>query len=196
MNGNINFIVGILLFLFACAIAQNLDIEVLKEIYLNRNQSLDETFRVITNLAYPIVFSVPVFLLVKGLAKKEVAAIQNILYVIISIFLAAVIAAAFKYGIDRPRPFVTYDYLQNVKESISPSFPSGHTTLTFALVASLAKIYGKRFLTLLLYIWSTLVAYSRLHLGLHYPSDVLFGMIIGITSAFLCHKMRLYIVKK
>lgn len=128
--------------------------------------------------------------------KKEIVTIQNMLYVIISIFMAAVIAASFKYGFNRPRPFITYDYLQKTKESLSPSFPSGHTTLTFAMVASLAKVYAKWLLTVLLYLWAILVAYSRLHLGLHYPSDVLSGIIIGITSAFLCYKMWQYIIKK
>lgn len=172
--------------------SQNVDIILLKDIYLNRNTSLDETFWTITNLAYPVVFCIPVFLLIKGLVKKEIFTIQNMCYVIISIFVAAVIAALFKYGFNRARPFIIYDYLGITKESLSlsPSFPSGHTTLTFAMVAALAKVYNKWFLTLFLFIWAILVAYSRLHLGLHYPSDVLCGIIIGISSALLCYKMR------
>lgn len=189
MNIYINFGIGIILFILVFLFTQNLDIDILKEIYLNRNQSLDQIFTIITNLAYPIVFCIPGFLLMKGLMKKEMFTIQNMLYVLISILVAAVIAALLKYGFNRPRPFVTYNYLEIRQESPSPSFPSGHTTLTFAMMAALAKIYKKWFLTLLLVTWAILVAYSRLHLGLHYPSDVLCGIIIGISSALFCYKI-------
>jgi len=195
-NIKISIGIGIFLSILAFFFIPNLDINTLKVIYLNRDQSLDETFRIITNLAYPIVFSIPVFVLIKGLIKKEIITIQNMLYVIISIFVAVVIVTLFKYGFNRTRPFIIYDYLEKTKESLSPSFPSGHTTLTFAMVATLVNVYKKWFLKLILFIWAILVGYSRLHLGLHYPSDVLGGIIIGVSSALLCYKMRQNLINK
>jgi undecaprenyl-diphosphatase len=51
----------------------------------------------------------------------------------------------------------------------------------FAMAAALSQIFRRRLITLPLFLWALLVAYSRVALGVHYPSDVLAGMIIGFA---------------
>ena len=69
MKIKICFAIFLSIFLFAFAQAQNIDIDLLKNINLNRNTSLDGTFRGITNSASPIAYGLPVILLGIGLMK-------------------------------------------------------------------------------------------------------------------------------
>ena len=67
------------------------------------------------------------------------------------------------------------------------SFPSGHTSLAFSTAASLSIQFNKWYVTLPAYLWAGSVAYSRMYLGVHYPTDVLGGAAVGIGSAYLAH---------
>ena len=63
------------------------------------------------------------------------------------------------------------------------SFPSGHTTAAFSVATSLAFAFPAYSALLLLV--ALLVGYSRIYLGLHYPSDVVIGAAIGCFSSLL-----------
>ncbi|MDP2354750.1 MAG: phosphatase PAP2 family protein [Beijerinckiaceae bacterium] len=78
----------------------------------------------------------------------------------------------------RERPFISCDAIKCAMPPLDRySFPSGHT-LHAVLFTSLAIAYVPE-LTIFLIIFATLVAASRVVLGLHYPSDVLVGAILG-----------------
>lgn len=62
------------------------------------------------------------------------------------------------------------------------SFPSGHTQGVTTLLGTIATHMKKRWFTLLSIVIVTLVAISRLYLGVHWPRDVIFGIIFGIIS--------------
>lgn len=88
-----------------------------------------------------------------------------------------------KYGFNRKRPFVTYpDLITKKSEAGSPSFPSGHTSQAFATATSLSLAYPKWYVIAPSLLWAGAVGYSRMELGVHYPSDVLVGALIGIGS--------------
>lgn len=109
-------------------------------------------------------------------------------------FLAMAIGAVFtnltiKTTVARPRP---YDYLEEyhtwwlytngVLESEIYSFPSGHTTAATAFSASLVLVKGKKWLPwAVLYV--LLMGMSRNYLVVHYPSDILGGIIVGTCAA-------------
>jgi membrane-associated phospholipid phosphatase len=183
------------IFYFGFSYSQNLDIILLRNINLNRNTSLDGTFKGFTNSVAP-AYAIPVILFGIGLARRDSLTKQKSLYIGTSLLTSALIATALKYSINRPRPFVTYTYLQNIAEGGSPSFPSGHTTDAFALATSISIAYPKWYVITPCYLWASAVAYSRMDLGVHYPSDVLGGMIIGSGSAFLCYQAQKWLSKK
>ncbi len=91
-----------------------------------------------------------------------------------------------KTFVKRPRPFQNLEissWVRKVGDAQGPSFPSNHAANCFAAAVVLAW-YFKR-VGNIFYILAALVAISRVALGVHYPSDVLGGAILGITVGFL-----------
>ncbi len=84
----------------------------------------------------------------------------------------------------RPRPC---DFLMNLTAHVTPSdkfsLPSGHTAAAW-LMASIVAHYYPPF-AVLAYCWALLIGLSRVLLGVHYPSDVVAGTLLGITIASL-----------
>jgi membrane-associated phospholipid phosphatase len=169
------------------AFGQNLDIRILRQINLHRNTSLDGTFKNLSNSVSPLVVGTPIVLFGVGLIKKDSLLKHQALYIGATVVASVVITNVFKYSINRTRPFNRYTDIQNVVDETSPSFPSGHTSNAFALATSLSLTYPKWYIIVPSYTWATTVAYSRLDMGVHYPSDVIGGAIIGAGSAYLCY---------
>lgn len=84
----------------------------------------------------------------------------------------------------RPRPC---DFLQNMTAHVTPSdkfsLPSGHTAAAWLMASIVAHFYPP--FAIVAYVWATLIGLSRILLGVHYPSDVLAGMMLGVTIASL-----------
>lgn len=80
--------------------------------------------------------------------------------------------------IARPRPFDTVPGLVSLVYEDSFSFPSGHTSSSFACALPLALLLGRK-KGILAYVLATLIALSRLYVGIHYPTDVIGGVVIG-----------------
>ena len=85
----------------------------------------------------------------------------------------------------RTRPYEVVDGLKLLIEKQSDySFPSGHTGSSFASAIVLWKELPKKYGVMAL-IAAVLIAYSRLYVGVHYPSDVLAGVVIGTVLALV-----------
>jgi undecaprenyl-diphosphatase len=81
-------------------------------------------------------------------------------------------------------------YVNNYRGGLY-SFPSSHAANTFALITYLCLITAKKiqWLPYLLIPFAVLVSYSRMYLGVHYPSDVLVGTIIGVLLGWIFYKI-------
>jgi len=182
------------LFLTFCtcinASAQNTDIDLLRKINVHRNKSFDCTFEIITNTATPLSAAIPGGLIVTGLITKDKKVLYNGFESAAAWVITSGITGVMKYTIKRPRPFKTYPDIIKLSDGGSPSFPSGHTSVTFSTATSLSLMYPKWYVITPAMIWAVSVGYSRMHLGVHYPSDVLVGAVIGSGAAFLCYKGR------
>ena len=134
-------------------------------------------------LAYVLGIGVLLFLLIN---------FRKYLPMIVKGFGAAVLA---RYGITelirflwpRARPFLEGNFnllLERVNES---AFPSGHAAFFFAL-SLIVYFYNKK-AGILFFIASALMGVSRVFIGLHWPTDILGGVVVGLFSAWLIHRI-------
>ena len=90
-----------------------------------------------------------------------------------------------------------YDTIESLKILVSPlkstSFPSGHANSSFAAAMTLTLAFGKR--GAWAYIPAAMIAFSRCYVGVHYPSDVFAGMIVGTLVAFAVYMLLKKYVK-
>ena len=108
--------------------------------------------------------------------------------VLLSVVAAEVTTIAIKATAGRYRPAETYDPYIFKPFSGHDSFPSGHTTLAFALAASLSHEIHNGWASAALFTVATGTAWSRLNDERHWFSDVLGGATVGITAATLVHR--------
>lgn len=92
-----------------------------------------------------------------------------------------------KPWVARPRPFNVIPGLENLVGEDSFSFPSGHTNASFACALALTLIYGKK--GAWSYVAAALIAVSRCYVGVHYPTDILGGMVVGTLMSLIVFKL-------
>jgi len=89
-----------------------------------------------------------------------------------------------KEWVQRERPFEHIaDFNLLIKNPNSYSFPSGHTTASFAVAIVISKYIRKLMIPTL--VLAILISYSRMYLYVHYPSDILAGIILGVICSVL-----------
>ncbi len=109
------------------------------------------------------------------------------LTVLVSIVALALIVLPIKFLIRRPRPAGEWGTLY--RQTDPHSFPSGHAARVM-LIAVLATILGPAWLATLLWIWAPCVALARVAMGVHYLSDVLAGVGLGILAGLTVWAIR------
>ena len=165
------------------ASAQNWDINTVKKV---NNWDMHDLSRGLSHSGLILPVGVPTAMGVYALIKKDQPLLKEAIYIGTSVIEALGITMAMKYTFDRQRPYEKYpDLIHPVSTEPDPSFPSGHTAAAFSLATSLSITYPKWYVIAPSAVWACGVGLSRINQGVHYPSDVITGAVIGVGCAFV-----------
>ena len=163
---------------------------ILMDLCAHRTTETSEFMHFISDNTQYINLGIPVVLLLNGLISKEKEMVQKGFYIIKSLAVTSVITYAAKYTFNRKRPYEVNPFITKAGKGGSPSFPSGHTSEVFSTATSISLSYPKWYVIVPAYAWAGTVGFSRMYLGVHYPSDVLAGALVGSGSAWLMYTLN------
>jgi membrane-associated phospholipid phosphatase len=176
--------------------SQTFDVDVLKKIHTNRNISLDNPMQIISNSIFVAVPAIPLGLFSAGLIENDKEMLGKSIQIGASSAISALTSLGIKQLIQRDRPFVEHSFFENIGKETGYSMPSVHTTFAFSTATSLSLQFPKWYVIVPSYLWATLVGYSRMHLGVHYLSDVIVGALIGAGVGILTYHIEKNIYNK
>lgn len=158
-----------------------------------RTEVLDSFFLGLTRVAgsYGQLWLIVAALLLifKGTRKAGV----SVLIAYLAVFLIGQLAL--KNLFSRPRPCQMDEaFALLVARPSSSSFPSTHSAWAFG--AATAIFMQHRKMGVAAYVVAALIGFSRLYMFLHFPTDVLFGMVLGIALGVLAHRITMVLWKK
>ena len=162
---------------------QNLDGEILLQIQQHlRTDLLTPFMKGVTflgNGGWFWILCAVVLLAIPRTRKTGYAAVLSLIFgvIVTNLLLKNIVA--------RPRPFAEIEALiPLIAKPTDFSFPSGHTTASFAVALVMLRMLPKK-IGIPAVVLAALVAFSRLYLGVHYPTDVLVGFVVALVGSSL-----------
>ena len=169
---------------------QRLDDQILIDLADSRTPEKTGFFMFLSKHNDVVNIGVPLGLLAAGTIADDKKMRQNALYVASSSAVNALVTMLIKKVVKRPRPFLANVKIRAVYQASHYSFPSGHTSTSFTTATALSQAYPKWYVIVPSYLWAGSVSFSRLYLGVHYPTDVAAGALLGTGTAFSLRSMR------
>ena len=190
VNKTFTFFVLIYYLLIVGVNGQNADIHLLKKISASKNSKYENFQSGLSFSVYPALVLTPSSFVAIGLLNKDTNQINTGVCIATGIALNTAITIGLKYSINRNRPYITYPEIKPIETENTPSMPSGHTASAFNIATSLTLFYPKWYVAVPAYTWASGIAYSRMYLGVHYPSDIIAGAILGSGTAWLTYYLN------
>lgn len=145
-------------------------------------------FRFVTTFGNPFFYVVYLFMLITAWRVGDIKTRRFIfIYIAVQLVVALVAVRFLKMTIGRPRPGEGTAFQPMTFSGAYHSLPSGHTTEITGAAGALALFIGRHWLSLALGIAIALIGFSRIYLGMHHPSDVFFGWMLGSVSVAAIH---------
>ncbi|HLR21473.1 MAG TPA: phosphatase PAP2 family protein [Tissierellaceae bacterium] len=157
-----------------------------------KNRYLDKFMYGITDLGRAVSTTIfAIILLIVGNYNLKFIGLENLLVIGIS----QTIVQGLKLSLRRKRPYDMLEHVHTFEIILKDySFPSGHTTASFALATVLTL--NIPYIWPIAYLFASIIGVSRIYLAVHYPTDVAAGIILGVGSAIFVDKYLLFIVEK
>ena len=162
-----------------------LDYEILFHFNNNRIRRLDKLFQFVTDINTTVTFITIGGILLLSYIRKSKAILFKAIGAGSALLTTTVITSAMKELINRDRPFLTFSTIERLTTVVTPSFPSGLTSEAFALATIVSLFFPDLRIVIVAYSWALLIAYSRMLLGVHYPTDIISAMLLGATVSLL-----------
>lgn len=159
------------------------DDDIMIDLQNHRTPEQTSVFLFLTNTYRYGEIGIPAGLLAGGIIGHNEAMRQNSLFVASSTAISYGLDILIKHLVKRRRPFIQNVSIVPVYRAGSTSFPSGHTSTTFASATALSMAYPKWYVIAPSFLWAGSVSYSRMYLGVHYPTDVAAGIVLGVGSS-------------
>lgn len=151
--------------------------------FAGHSKVLDAFFVACASSVLPYLFLLGLFFFIyfSHYSKKEKITLLGMSF--LAAFLSRFgVAEIIRFFYHHPRPFLLYSVHQLLPES-GWSFPSGHAIFFFSL-ATVVSFFNKKW-GRVFFITALIISISRVIVGVHYPSDILGGMVLGILVAYL-----------
>jgi membrane-associated phospholipid phosphatase len=190
VNKTFTFFVLIYYLLIVGVNGQNADIHLLKKISASKNSKYENFQSGLSFSVYPALVLTPSSFVAIGLLNRDTNQINTGVCIATGIALNTAFTIGLKYSINRNRPYITYPEIKPIETENTPSMPSGHTASAFNIATSLTLFYPKWYVAVPAYTWASGIAYSRMYLGVHYPSDIIAGAILGSGTAWLTYYLN------
>lgn len=105
-----------------------------------------------------------------------------------------------KHAVERFRPthepaIADMVYVVNGYRGGRFGFVSSHAANTVAFALLFSLLFRNRWFSVTIFLWAAIVMYSRMYLGVHYPGDILGGIIVGLLCGYFCYLLYCYVVK-
>ncbi len=184
-------VLSFVILLANAAAAQNWDANLLEQI--NPNNPSSDYWKITSSSAYWVPASGILATYFAGAFGKNKMLKKEGYKALFGIAVSTALSEAVKFVINRQRPAFAFpnDIFEGSNTGIQgQSFPSGHTTLAFTYATLLTMQYHKWYVTVPAFLWAGSVAYSRMYMGKHYPTDVLAAAVLGTASTWLTYKLN------
>lgn len=160
-----------------------LDDRILIDLSEHRTPVQTNFFMFISKYNNLVNVAVPAGVFAGGVIGNDKGTRQNALYIASSSAVNLLFTSVIKKIVKRKRPFLANVKINAVYQPGEYSFPSGHTSSAFTTATALSQVYSKWYVIAPAYLYAGSVGYARMYLGVHYPSDVAAGAILGTGTA-------------
>ena len=156
----------------------------------HQNKFLDGLAVFLANYFQYFLIALAVFLLFLKVKDKRRRIFICLFFAFSAILSRGLITEIIRFFYSRPRPFAVFNLSPLINQNPTGSFPSGHMTFYFVLALTVFLLNKK-------WAWSfiggvILMGLARIFVGVHWPSDILGGILIALLSYFITRKILKY----
>lgn len=156
----------------------DIDLQILQLFNVQISPAVDTFFLVLS-------YSIYVYLFFIGWLYYRARQKEKFIHLFITVVIGFIFATLLKEIFNRPRPYVSYPTeIKTLLYGADPSFPSRHTFISFLLLKFIPQSFAKLYKSLtVLYLLS--VPFAQMYIGVHYPTDVLAGALLGFIFPYI-----------